>query len=143
MLGGEHGQMSPQHFECKSFWHLCIVFEKFRMSLFWQPRKSDRGCKKAVLHLLFTIVTDTKRFPPRLNLSKFFFFFFLNHNGDMKKKFKVKTHSSPSCSSGCIWPTRNVVEKNVVIVNVAVWVCSVVVLLSNTHVEAIADPCLV
>lgn len=44
--GGEREQMSPQHFECKSFWHLCIVSENFRMSLFWQPGRSHWRCNK-------------------------------------------------------------------------------------------------
>lgn len=63
VLGG-HEQMSPQHFECKSLWRPCIVFENITVCLFWQPSRR-RNCNSSSVDV--HVLTIPTRFPPWLN----------------------------------------------------------------------------
>lgn len=129
--------MSPQHFECKSFWHLCIVFEKFRMSFSDSLEGVVEAVTKAGLRLLFTWVTDTKNISSLVQCKQgvffLFFFFKLLEQGKSQRTYKMKVKvKTQSCHRGPVdafdpAERRSMWTQTFAIVNVAVQVYSVVV----------------
>lgn len=61
--------MSPQHFECKSLWRPCIVFENITVCLFWQPSR-QRKCNSSSVTCDVYFLTPTITVPSMIELKR-------------------------------------------------------------------------